>query len=181
MARNGSPLGRALIAAWGGGRRSSYRAKGWHAQLRALTQSPRGSAAADRAGLDITERTLKRWLSDEDYPVRSGDRARIAQAYEILAGAAWDRYNERRDYRVHGDIDSGDRIETRTLFIEGRNGNWARIERAYERGELTEEDAEDWFIEDVICDDIGPTSPRKNQPGNHTGTGWSFPGSSYTV
>lgn len=71
----------------------------WHAQLRRLVESPvRGSKAADKVGLDVKERTLKRWLSDPDYPIRSGDRAKIAAAYQELrhwnvneAAAAADR------------------------------------------------------------------------------------------
>lgn len=57
----------------------------WHAQLRRLVESPvRGSKAADKVGLDVKERTLKRWLSDPDYPVRKGYRDKIAAAYQEL-------------------------------------------------------------------------------------------------
>ncbi|MFF6873695.1 hypothetical protein [Streptomyces sp. NPDC012450] len=63
---------------------SSRKAKGWHAQLRELTEAKNGSAAADRAGLNPSARTLKNWLSDADYPIRSGDRDRISRAYEAL-------------------------------------------------------------------------------------------------
>lgn len=58
----------------------SYRAKGWHPQLFALLGNPRGSAAADRAGLSVTPRTLKAWLSGEREPNKA-NRERIAQAY----------------------------------------------------------------------------------------------------
>lgn len=63
---------------------SSRKAKGWHAQLRELTEAKQGSAAADKAGLNPSARTLKNWLSDADYPIRSGDRDRIARAYDAL-------------------------------------------------------------------------------------------------
>lgn len=62
---------------------TSYRAKGWHAQIRALTDSKRGSVAADRAGLDPSSRTLQRWLSGDVTPSRV-NQAKIAEAYGAL-------------------------------------------------------------------------------------------------
>jgi transcriptional regulator with XRE-family HTH domain len=59
---------------------ASYRAKGWNPQLFALLGNPRGSAAADRAGLNVTPRTLKAWLSGEREPNKA-NRDRIAEAY----------------------------------------------------------------------------------------------------
>lgn len=61
----------------------SYRAQGWHAQLRELTESARGSAAADRAGLSPTARTLTAWLSEDRTPTRA-NRDRIEEAYNSL-------------------------------------------------------------------------------------------------
>lgn len=62
---------------------TSYQAKGWHAQIRALTESKRGSAAADRAGLDPSARTLRRWLSRDAAPSKE-NQAKIAEAYGAL-------------------------------------------------------------------------------------------------
>lgn len=62
----------------------SRTAKGWHAQLRELTETPRGYQAAERVGLSATPRTLSRWLGDAEYPIRSGDRAKIQAAYDAL-------------------------------------------------------------------------------------------------
>ena len=59
---------------------ASYRAKGWHPQLFALLGNPRGSAAADRAGLNVTPRTLRAWLSGEREPNKA-NREKIDQAY----------------------------------------------------------------------------------------------------
>jgi hypothetical protein len=59
----------------------SYSAKGWHAQLRALTGTVKGLAAADAAGLSPTVATLRRWLADEEYPIRKSDREKIERAY----------------------------------------------------------------------------------------------------
>lgn len=62
----------------------SYSAKGWHARLRALTGTEVGRAAADTAGLSPSASTLRKWLSDEEYPIRKSDREKIDRAYESL-------------------------------------------------------------------------------------------------
>jgi len=64
----------------------SYNAKGWHAQLRALTGSSHGSKLADRAGLDPSARTLRAWLSEDRAPSKA-NQARIAEAYAGLRTA----------------------------------------------------------------------------------------------
>jgi hypothetical protein len=65
---------------------TTYRAQSWHAQLRALTGTPRGSELADRAGLNPTARTLSAWLSESRAPSAANRRA-IAEAYEGLRTA----------------------------------------------------------------------------------------------
>lgn len=62
----------------------SYTAKGWHAQLRALTGTDRGRAAADAAGLSPSAATLRKWLADEEYPIRKSDRDKIDRAYASI-------------------------------------------------------------------------------------------------
>jgi transcriptional regulator with XRE-family HTH domain len=59
---------------------ASYRAKGWSPQLYALLGNARGSAAADRAGLNVTPRTLAAWLSGDREPNKA-NQAKIAEAY----------------------------------------------------------------------------------------------------
>ena len=62
----------------------SYDAKGWHAQIRALAESGhRGDDAVDRAGLNVSERTLLAWLSESRAPSKA-NQDRIAQAYDNL-------------------------------------------------------------------------------------------------
>lgn len=86
----------------------SRTAKGWHAQIRELVEAgPRGSKAADRAGLDVTPRTLKRWLSDAEYPVRPGDRAKIEAAYDNLRNA---NVHEARDAAGRADKAAADAL-----------------------------------------------------------------------
>jgi hypothetical protein len=66
-------------------RASSYRAKGWQAQIRALSEAgERGSRAADRGGLDVTARTLTAWLSGDRAPSKANQQ-HISAAYEALA------------------------------------------------------------------------------------------------
>jgi hypothetical protein len=62
---------------------ASYQAKGWQAQLRALTGHKYGSAAADRAGLSPSKGTLLSWLSETREPSKA-NQDRIAGAYEAL-------------------------------------------------------------------------------------------------
>lgn len=164
-----SALGRALLDEWGGGRKSTYTAKGWHAMLSKLTSSPRGYDAANAAGLDVTPRTLLGWLAEQASPSAANQR-KIREAYDRMAGGYWDPANETRPYRIVGEIDSGDRVQNRALVINPARGDWQPIREAYERGELTEEKAEEMFIEHVIEEDIGEGSG-----------GWGFPGGSYTV
>lgn len=161
-------LGRALLSVWGDGPKKSYKAKNWHAQFSKLTEVSGGSAAATAAGLDPSESTAIRWLKDIQEPSKK-HQDQIARAYAILAGT-WQPANETREYRIYGKIDSGDRVETRTLIIDGRNGMWDRIRDEYNRGGLTAADAEELFVVDVIIEDIGEGSE-----------GWAFPGTSYTV
>ncbi len=61
----------------------SYQAKGWHAQIRTLTETKRGSAAADKAGLSPSVRTLQKWLSGDATPSKA-NQAKIAEAYGAL-------------------------------------------------------------------------------------------------
>lgn len=61
----------------------SLTATGWHAQLRAITGTAAGYAAADRAGLGPTNRTLMKWLAEDRTPSKA-NRERISQAYESM-------------------------------------------------------------------------------------------------
>lgn len=178
---HGDSLGRALInalaAAAGGtvGVRRSYTAVGWHAQISKLTSSPRGYEAAAAAGLSATARTLRAWLAQDVEPSAS-NRRKIADAYAIMAGR-WPDGIERQEFAIHGEVTTGGDTRERggsspneALHIDGGQGQWRRIKDAWNAGEVDEQDFEDWFIEDVIEEDIGEGSD-----------GWDFSGSSYTV
>lgn len=65
---------------------ASLKAKGWHAQLSALTASARGYGAAAGAGLSASPRTLAAWLSEDRAPTKA-NQEKIAQAYESIRNA----------------------------------------------------------------------------------------------
>ncbi len=175
-------LGATLLAAWGGHFKRSYTALGWHAQISKITEVAAGRAAADRAGLTVTHDTLIRWLKQAQEPSAENQR-KISEAYGYLKGKPWEESHQTRRYSIHGVIDSGDRIETRTLEIglgDYEDARWDRIRKEYETGNPNPKKIEEYFIEDVISEDIGDTSPRTNGD-DLAVNGWAFPGPSYTI
>lgn len=173
-------MGEALLAsladAAGGtvGVRSSYTAKGWHAQISKLTSSDRGYLAAEKAGLSVTARTLRGWLAEETEP-NAENRRKIAEAYGIMRGR-WPEEVERRQITIRGAVKIGnDRRDRGTngtsgLVIDGSAGNWGELQRMWEEGDVAAQDFADQFVEDVLEADLGESS----EP-------WEFPGTSYTV
>jgi hypothetical protein len=178
---SGSSFGRALIAAIadaaGGiaGTLRSYTAKGWHAQISKVTSSDRGYLAAEKAGLSVNRKTLMDWLTERREPSKA-NQARIAEAYRIMGGR-WPAEVERSDFLIKGvtkcgnerDRDRGSGNEA-PLLIDGREGRWDRMREQWEDGEPDPDDFEDWFIEDVIDEDLGEPSEQ-----------WEMPGGAYTV
>lgn len=160
-------------------RLSSYNAKHWHAQLSQLTGIHRGHQALEDAGLDVTVKTLINWLSDPEYNVRRSYRDLIHTAYENVAVVAAepipDRFKD-GDFEISGWVTTGsDRRQRGTrdaapLRIDGSRGDWDEIEELWIAGELTDDDFEDHFIDDVIVADIGEGTD-----------GWTFDGGSYAV
>lgn len=157
----------------------SYRAKEWHAQLVQLTGTHRGYDALERAGLTVTPRTLLSWLSEPDYPVRRSYRAQIRSAYEDAATIPPTPVpSELRvhQFRITGTVQIARDIRDRgtqgeaPLRIDGRNGTWTRIEQAWLTGQLTDEVFEEYFIDDILVEDIGDGTD-----------GWQFPGDWYQV
>lgn len=181
MARgDGSSFGAALIAALADaadgtvGVRKSYRATGWHAQISKLTDSPRGYTAAAKAGLSVNHRTLVDWLAERREP-NAANKALIDKAYRIMAGR-WPVEVETRQISIKGEFGQGDDIRdrgangTNPLHIDGSVGLWSRMRNAWNSGDVVAAEFEEWFIEDVIEQDIGEGS----EP-------WEFQGSAYTV
>ncbi|MFE3384793.1 hypothetical protein [Streptomyces anulatus] len=161
------------------GRLTSYRAKQWHAQLVQLTATRHGYEALERAGLTVTARTLIHWLSEPEYAVRRSYQEQIRTAYEDAATTPATPLPP--DFKVHqfritGTVqiarDTRDRGTggEAPLRIDGRNGAWARIEQAWLTDQLTDEAFEEYFIDDVVVEDIGDGTD-----------GWQFPGSWYQV
>lgn len=79
---------------------ASMKAKGWHAQLRALTEHRHGSAAADKAGLGPTARTLQEWLSESRSPSKA-NQGRITEAYDRLRNWGVDQAGDARSAAQH--------------------------------------------------------------------------------
>lgn len=152
----------------------SYQAKGWHAQLRQLTGSPRGYAAADEAGLDVSRKTLQRWLAETQTPSPS-NQAKIREAYQRMAGR-FDESVARGTYEISGTVQTGTDVRDRgngqhaPLRIDASQGRWGEIRHRWNAGEMSAEDWEDLFISDVIEEDLGEGSD-----------GWAFPGVGYKV
>lgn len=144
----------------GRGEMSTYRAKGWHAQLSKLTSSERGYRAADAVGLDVSPRTLQRWLAETQAP-SPANRELIERAYRAMAGTFPREALQGHRFEIRGRVTMGRDSRVRgdqghaPLRIEGSSGDWSRIEEAWEDGDLDAELFEELFIEDVIYEDIG--------------------------
>ncbi|MFJ8755318.1 hypothetical protein ACIREO_39330 [Streptomyces sp. NPDC102441] len=160
-------------------RLKSYRAKDWHAQLVQLTGTHRGYEALERAGVNVTARTLVNWLAEPEYAVRRSYQEQIRSAYEDAATIPPTPVPPEfvvHQFRITGTVqiardirDRGTRGEA-PLRIDGRNGAWSRIEQAWLTGQLTGEVFEEYFIDDIIVEDIGDGTD-----------GWQFPGDWYQV
>jgi hypothetical protein len=59
----------------------SYRAKGWHAQLRQIMNTKRGREAAREAGLIPSRETQRRWTRGDQAPSKA-NREKITAAYD---------------------------------------------------------------------------------------------------
>lgn len=177
---SGNSLGAALLdlAAEMGGApvKSTYTAKGWHAQISRLTATQAGYKAADRVGLTVTERTLKDWLAERREP-SAANKALINRAYTLAGAGKWPEW-ERKEFRITGLVKQGDDERERgssghsQFIVDGSNAyssTWLAFREDWESGGgMTEDDVEDHFS-GIIIDDIGGSVP------------WEFPGTSYTV
>lgn len=176
---SGNSLGAALLdlaAEMGGApRKSTYTAKGWHAQISRLTATQAGYKAADRVGLDVTERTLRDWLAERREP-SAANRALINRAYTLAGAGNWPDW-ESKTFRIYGLVNQGDDerdrgVDSSPLRIEGTEAyasTWATFRDEWESGGgMTEDDVEEHFS-NVIVDDIGGS------------VAWEFHGTSYTV
>ncbi|MFJ2885479.1 hypothetical protein ACIO53_05515 [Streptomyces sp. NPDC087305] len=133
----------------------------------------------ETAGLDVRPDTLFKWLSDPEHNVRRGYRDLIHTAYENVAIVRADPipdHIKRGQYKISGVVRTGNDERTRgtrdaaPLRIDGTRGNWEEIEELWLAGDLTDDEFEDHFVDDVIVEDIGEGTD-----------GWEFPGASYTV
>ncbi|MER6537043.1 hypothetical protein ABT215_25250 [Streptomyces sp900105755] len=131
------------------------------------------------AGLNVTTKALINWLSDAERNVRRSYRDLIHTAYESTAVVPADPipdHIKRGQYEISGVVKTGDDERTRgtvdaaPLRIDGSRGHWDEIEGLWITGELTDDEFEDHFIDDVIVEDIGEGTD-----------GREFPSGSYSV
>ena len=144
---HGKTLGEALIDLYrqvsAGRARTSYDARGWHAQLRALTDTRAGREAADRAGLAPTARTLLGWLAETTTPNKA-NREKIAQAY----GAEGDA-GVQRDVGPSG-------VSTKAQFDRSMAQAWRqRLGNLTGRGAIRSGDLGYQTREQGIANDVG--------------------------
>ncbi|MFF8495202.1 hypothetical protein ACF06O_30745 [Streptomyces albidoflavus] len=178
---HGGSLGAALVALLAEmadgtvGVRTSYTAKGWHAQISKLTSSGRGYQAAEKAGLSVKEKTLKAWLADQVTPTRANQDL-IAKAYMIMRGRWPSEIEQRREIRISGIVKIGSDVRERgtkgsaPLAVDGSVGQWSELRRMWESGDVAAEAVEAEFILSVIEEDLGESSEA-----------WEFPGPRYVV
>jgi hypothetical protein len=171
---------RAFILAQGGARLKSYNRVGWRAQYRQLSRTARGRQGLAAAGVQATARTAAGWLRGKQASKRN--REAIAAAYAAIsgqfpAGVKTAPNGGGAILLISGVVDIGGDRRTRgtppnVAFKIGaqQGGDWTRIEEAWNAGEVTDEELEDYFIEDVVAVDIDDLSEDL-----------SFPGSSYTI
>ena len=168
----GKTLGAAVVDLYrqvsGDRPRRSYTATGWHAQLRALTETRAGLAAAAKVDLSPSRRTLLAWLAERQAP-SVANRVKITQAYQMLR-VGFNRSAVARDIKITGQVTfvnpNGRRDRrfrgrggTAPLLVNGRDGDWGRsIEPAWNSGERDTRIHETLFILDVIVPDIGEVS-----------------------
>jgi hypothetical protein len=114
------------------------------------------------------------WLAERREPSKA-NQEKIAKAYGFMAGR-WPAEIERRKVEITGEVRIGRDVRTRgqrghaPLIVDGSQGDWSRMQEAWEDGEPDEDDFEEWFIEDVLEADLGESS----EP-------WEFTGADYTV
>lgn len=174
----GRTLGHALVNLYdqlsGSTRRTSFKAKGWHAQLRELYSAKVGErgratriAAREAAGMGrVPIKQLTGWLTGRVTP-NAANRALIGRAYRQLQGGFNDDAlrteirisgqvtlysNGRRDSRIRG---RGGRAPLR---VDGTAGTWDRIGDEWDRGNRDPGNHEIYFILDVLEADIGEVS-----------------------
>lgn len=169
---SGRTLGAALAAALkAGGWHGARVAKGWRAQLSALTRTAKGQAALVDAGVSPGRRAenWRAWLS-EQRDAQPKTRQTIQDVYlkYILPDSATGS-----EGKISGPI-STEQGRTRNrgvteapLRVDHRGADWSRIKHLWLQG-ADEADIEDAYIQDVIFEDMDFSY-------------FDLPGSNYTV
>lgn len=139
--------------------------RGLEARLKYLTNSPRGYAAMERAGIDVKPRTLIAWLSGDRDPNKA-NLGKIEKAYRSLRRQNIARSMKRRlsknggtRVEVHPADQSGVKAQHRRNLdrdsirrIRVRPSEWERLVDAWTAGDIPEMDA---IWEGIAKDGIG--------------------------
>lgn len=106
---------------------SSFRAKGWEAQLKVLIEDKRGQGATDRAGLSPTRETLIKWLTGERSPNPPNER-RIAAAYADIRDQVASAARTRAEHDTQAVADTLSRALSERYGAEIRLRNISSLE-----------------------------------------------------
>lgn len=140
-----------------------------------LTGTRRGYEALERAGLTVTARTLVTRLSEPEYAVRRSYQDQIESACEDAATNPptpvppefqVHRFRITGTVRIARDVRDRGTRGAAPLHIDGRNSSWARIEQTWLTGQLTDEVFEEYFIDDIVVEDIGDGTDGRPFPGD---------------
>ncbi|MFJ3235930.1 hypothetical protein [Streptomyces sp. NPDC086787] len=130
------------------------------------------------AGLHVTTKGLVDWLSDSEYNIRRDYGVLIHTAYENVAVVQPNRFPTTSRTASTRSAASSEPGPTNVRAAPGRltaahrrpPGQLGRDRELWLAGELTDDECEDHFIDDVIVEDIGEGTD-----------GWEFPGASCSV
>jgi hypothetical protein len=164
--------------------RPSFNRVSPRAQFRQLQRSAAGRRALAAAGVSVTGRTERSWLTGGRQPA-ARNRAAIARAYAAMRVGGMPPWVRTGTMSITGRVAYGPDIRNRgeggssPLLIDLKVGNetrhivpggdthWQEIEEHWR--ELTDEELEDLIADELIAEDIGDGYP------------WGFGGPSYTV
>lgn len=151
----GATLGEAILACFDDVPRIQP-ARSPRSRLIELTATRRGSAALESAGLDVSRRTLLRWLAEEASPSPANARI-IAAAYRSYL-----RYPAapvvRRVSTATGVITGIIKISAdeglRTIRVNNAAGSWTDLTREWRRPNPNPDEIELLYILQVVIPDI---------------------------
>lgn len=154
--------------------RPSYNARSPAAQYKHLMKTESGRRALEEAGLGAAPQTRRRWLGGGQKPSKRY-AAVIGAAYEAMRRGRIPREVKGGKMRITGRVGTGPDVRDRgtsgnaPLEIDLSNGDWDRLDQAWNDDGVDDYDIEEIVSADLIEPDIGGSD------------WWYFPGGNYTV